>query len=386
MKAFVAAADWNPRKSYHLSSEELRDKKAVVGSQVWQNPHFEIRNVATPDIGDDAVLIRVVTCGICGSDTHTYETDSEGYIIFSGPTRLPCTLGHEFSGVVEKMGKNVIDLEEGDWVAVESVMWCGRCQSCRSGNPNQCKNVELMGLTTDGAFAEFAAVDARYCWKINDLKDLYSEKDVFDLGALIEPVGCSYNGIFIAGGGFSPGAVVAVYGAGPIGLGAVALSRIAGASLIIVFDVADTRLKLAKQMGADHTFNVNRMDGYGPAQRVMELSRGWGADVQVEAAGAAPHTIPEMEKSLASQGKIVYLGRAATSTPMYLDILVSGANKIIGARGHAGYGIFPSIIRLLVSGKLDIRDMITARYNFDRVLEALDSSTKRVDGKILVQI
>lgn len=386
MKAFVAAADWNPRKSYHLSSEELRNKKAIVGSQVWQNPRFEIRNVATPDVGDDAVLIRVVTCGICGSDTHTYETDSEGYIIFSGPTRLPCTLGHEFSGVIEKKGKHVIGLEKGDWVAVESLMWCGRCQSCRSGNPNQCKNVELMGLTSDGAFAEFAVVDARYCWKINDLKDRYAERDVFDLGALIEPIGCSYNGIFIAGGGFSPGAVVVVYGAGAIGLGAVALSRLAGASLIIVFDVVDERLSLAKQMGADHTFNVTRIEGPGPAQRVMELSRGWGADIQVEAAGAAPHTVPEMEKSLASQGKIIYLGRAATSATMYLDVLVSGANKIIGARGHAGYGIFPSIIRLFASGKLDLRSMITARYAFQDIQSALAASVKRIDGKILVKL
>jgi threonine dehydrogenase-like Zn-dependent dehydrogenase len=386
MKAFVAEADWNPRTSYHLSSEELRDKKADVGSQVWQNPRFEIRSVATPAVGDDAVLIRVATCGICGSDTHTYETDSEGYIIFSGPTKLPCTLGHEFSGVVEKLGKKVTGLRKGDWVAVESIMWCGKCQSCRSGNPNQCKNVELMGLTADGAFAEYVVVDARYCWRINDLKDRYAEHDVFALGALIEPVGCSYNGIFIAGGGFNPGAIAVVYGVGPIGLGAIALSRIAGASMIIAFDVADERLNLAAKMGADFSFNIKKMNGFSPAEKVMELTRGWGADIQIEAAGAAPHTIPEMERSLSSQGKIIYLGRAATSTPMYLDMLVSGANRIIGARGHAGYGIFPSIIRLLAAGKLDLRNMITAQYAFPEVLAALASSVERTDGKILVTL
>jgi threonine dehydrogenase-like Zn-dependent dehydrogenase len=118
----------------------------------------------------------------------------------------------------------------------------------------------------------------------------------------------------------------------------------------------------------------------------MKLTRGWGAEVQVEAAGAAPQTIPEMERSLSTQGKIIYLGRAATSTPMHLDVLVSGANKIIGARGHAGYGIFPFIIRMLASDRLDLRGMITARYPFEKILDALELSTKRTDGKILIHL
>jgi scyllo-inosose 3-dehydrogenase len=386
MKALVADADWRPRRNYSLSEDEKKRKRAIVGSQVWQNPRFEIKNVPTPNIADDEVLIRVVSCGICGSDTHTYETDSEGYIIFSGPAKLPCVLGHEFSGIVEKTGSRVVGLKKGDWVAVESVMWCGMCQSCRSGVPNQCRHVELMGLSSDGAFAEHAVVSERYCWKINDLRDRYEERDVFDLGALIEPVGCSYNGMFIAGGGFNPGATVVVYGAGPIGLGAVAMARVAGASLIIAFDVADERLNIAKGMGADYAFNIKDMNGSSPADKVMELTRGWGADIQVEAAGAAPQTIPQMERSLSSQGKIIYLGRAATSTPMYLDVLVSGANKIIGARGHAGYGIFPYIIRLLASGKLDLRGMITARYPFEKVMDAIKSSSNRTDGKILIEM
>ena len=386
MKAFVAEADWNPRKNYALSEEERKRKRAIVGSQVWQNPRFEVKNVPTPAVKDDEVLIRVVSCGICGSDTHTYETDSDGYIIFSGPTKLPCVLGHEFSGVVEKTGSNVTGLIQGDWVAVESVMWCGKCQSCRSGAFNQCAHVELMGLSSDGAFAEHAVVNERYCWKINELRDRYEEKDVFDLGALIEPVGCSYNGMFIAGGGFNPGATVAVYGAGPIGLGAVTLARAAGASLVIAFDVEDERLAIAKQMGADFTFNVKHMADGGPSGKVLELTRGWGADVQVEAAGAAPYTIPEMERSLSAQGKIIYLGRAATRTSMYLDVLVSGANQIIGARGHAGYGIFPSIIRMIASGKIDLLKMITAKYPFEKVSDALTASVSRTDGKIMVAL
>ncbi len=298
-------------------------------------------------------------------------------------TKLPCILGHEFSGVIEKIGRKVTTLKLGDKVAVESIMWCGICQPCRSGALNQCKNIELMGLSTEGAFAEYVAVNEKYCWKINDLENVYTDDEVFEIGALIEPVGCVYNGIFIAGGGFKPGAIVVVYGAGPIGLGAIALAKIAGASKIIVFDRIEERLNIAKSMGADFVFNVERLN---PSKKVMELTDGWGADVQVEAAGAAPITIPEMEKSMSVNGKIIYLGRAATTTPMYLDVLVSGANKIIGSRGHSGYGIFPSIIKLISSGKLNLKKMITARHPFEKVLDAIKASTKRTDGKILIKM
>jgi threonine dehydrogenase-like Zn-dependent dehydrogenase len=304
----------------------------------------------------------------------------------SGLTRLPCILGHEFSGIIKKTGKKVVGFKTGDMAAVESIMWCGICTPCRSGNTNQCRNLELLGLTGNGALTEYIAVKEKYCWNINQLQKVYSEKDVFEIGSLIEPIGCAYNGIFIAGGGFHPGATVVVYGAGPIGLGAVAMSRAAGASTIIAFDRINERLAIAKEMGADYIFNIGKTGIQKPAEIVMEITQGWGADIQIEAAGAAPATIPEMERSLSPNGKIIYLGRAATSTPMYLDVLVSGANKIIGARGHSGYGIFPSIIKLLASQKLDLRKMITARYPFNAVLDAFRASTSRKDGKILIKM
>ncbi len=386
MKALVVNGEWSPKDGYNLSEKERKENRALMGSYVWRNPRFEIREVKVPDIEDGEVLIRVKACGICGSDSHVYETDDDGYIIFSGLTKLPCILGHEFSGIVEKVGSKVAGLKKGDKVAVESVMWCGLCDACRSGNPNQCEKIELLGLSCDGALAEYVSVNERYCWKINDLMGHYPEEEVFDIGALIEPVGCAYNGLFIVGGGFKPGSTVVVYGVGPIGLGAVALARAAGASMVIAFDIVDERLKIAQDMGADYVFNVNNLDGCKPGDKVLELTRGVGADIQVEAAGAAPHTIPEMERTLSSQGKIIYLGRAVTSTPMCLDILVSGANKVIGVRGHAGYGIFPLIIRLLAMKRLNIDRMITKRYSFKSVIDALETSSKRTDGKILIRL
>jgi scyllo-inosose 3-dehydrogenase len=384
MKALVAEGEWQPRPGYSVSLSEIQRQRALSGSQVWRKPRFVFQDLPIPRIKDDEVLIRVKAVGICGSDTHVYETDKDGYIIFSGMVKLPCVLGHEFSGVVEKTGELVRELQPGDLVAMESIQWCGSCTPCRSGSPNQCQNIELLGLTTQGALAEFAAVKANYCWKLNGVRDRYPEAEIFEIGALIEPIGCAYNGMYINGGGLRPGETVAVYGAGPIGLAAVALARLSGASTIIAFDRLEGRLELAKTLGADFVFNVGQSSSIPASQRVLELTGGVGADMQIEAAGDATSTIPEMERSTASNGRIIYLGRAERSTPMSLDGLVSGAQKIVGSRGHSGYGIFPNIIRLIASGRLDPRPMITARFPFSEAQAALGRSSARIDGKIIV--
>ncbi len=385
MKVLIAEGEWQPRPGYRVLPQEIEKQRALSGNQVWRNPRFAFTERPSPEIAGDEVLLRVQAVGICGSDTHVYETDPEGYIIYSGPVKLPCVLGHEFSGVVEKTGKYVHELEPGDLVAMESIQWCGYCNPCRSGALNQCQNIELLGLSTDGALAEFAMVKAKYCWKLNGLRERYAEADILEIGALIEPIGCAYNGMFISGGGLRPGDTVAVHGTGPIGLAAVALARLSGASRIIAFDRLEGRLELAKILGADFVFPIKpEGNPISASQRVLELTGGVGADLQIEAAGDAPATIPEMERSTAPNGRIVYLGRAERSTPMSLDSLVSGAQKIIGARGHSGYGIFPNIIRLIATGRLDPRPMITARFPFSEALAALARSSERIDGKILV--
>jgi len=253
---------------------------------------------------------------------------------------------------------------------------------------NQCQNIELLGLSTNGAFAEYAAIKEKYCWKLNSLQARYSSADIFEIGALIEPIGCAYNGIFISAGGFKPGETLAVYGLGPIGLAAIALGRLAGASKIIAFDKLTRRLELAQQMGADFVFDVVRLaaENSRAGEKVLELTDGEGADIQVEAAGDAQYTIPEMEQAMAPNGRIIYLGRAERSTPMVLDALVSGANKIVGARGHAGYGIFPNIIRMMASGRFNPQPMVTSTYPFADILEAFARAQQRIDGKILVKM
>ena len=388
MKSFVVNAQWDPRPDYEVAPEEKKRKRAISGNQVWKNPFFAIQEKPIPEISDHEILVKVKKCGICGSDSHLYETDADGYIIFSGPVSLPCTIGHEYAGVIEKVGKKVQSFLPGDPVAAESVIWCGQCTPCRSGALNQCIHAELAGITVNGALAKYVAVNERQLWKIDTLSKIYNDEALFDVGALIEPVGCAYNGMFISGGGFLPGATVVIYGAGPIGLGATALARIAGASKVIVFDPIKERLEIAKKMGASHIYAIQELQAANiqPREIVLDKTGGQGADIQVEAAGAAAETIPEMESSMAVNGTLVYLGRAGRAASLTLDTLVTGANKIVGARGHAGYGIYPNIIRLLSSGRLRVSNMITTRFPFSKSLTGLKQSTSRQDGKIIINM
>ncbi len=388
MQALVLRGDWDPKDGYVVSRQEQESGKATCASAVWRNPKITLEHQPVPRIADDEVLLKVKACGVCGSDTHCFETDPDGYVIFSGPVKLPVIMGHEYSGEVVEVGRAVTTLKVGDPVAPEGMLWCGVCRPCRTGHPNQCRHLEMVGFSSPGAFAEYIAVKEKYCWKLDDLRQVCnSDQEMYEIGALIEPIGCSYNGMFVSAGGFLPGAHVAVFGAGPIGLGAVLMARAAGAARIVVFDVVDQRCNLAVEMGADAAYNPIALarEGTSPHEIVMDITDGHGADMLVEAAGAAPHTVPEIEQSYAPNGKMVYLGRAATAVEAQLDVLVSNANSIAGARGHAGYGIFPNIIRMLATGRIPAAKMITARYPFAQVLDALERSTTRTDGKIMVR-
>jgi threonine dehydrogenase-like Zn-dependent dehydrogenase len=383
MKALILDAQWDPRPDYPLTDWERVTGKALTGSSVWRYPKLEVREVPEPAIRPDQVLIKVKACGVCGSDIHFYETDEEGYILYPGLTRFPITTGHEFSGEIVEVGSEVKDLRVGDMVTAEEMIWCGHCLPCRSGFFNHCANLEELGFTIPGAFAEYVAVGAKYCWKLNPLRDHYGDKEMaYEAGALVEPCGVAYNAIFVRSGGFRPGAYVTVYGAGPIGLAVIAECRAAGAAKIIVFEVSPSRLELAKKVGADYAFNPQEVI---PHQVVMELTGGQGADLHVEATGKAHLTVPEMEKSLAINGKICQIGRGATRVPMYLETLQVRRGQIFGSQGHSGDGIFPSVIRMMAAGLIDMTQIITARYPLDRVVDAIVQSRGRTHGKILVK-
>ena len=383
MKGLVLSAKWEPREGYELSEFEKTTGKAIAGNAIWRHPELKVQEVEKPTIEPDQVLIQIKACGVCGSDMHFYETDDQDYILYPGLTKFPTILGHEFSGQVVEVGSEVEDLEVGDMVTAEEMIWCGHCFPCRNGFPNHCTNLEEIGFTIPGAFAEYIAIGAKYCWKLNALMDRYGDEDkVYEAGALVEPSSVAYNTVFERAGGFHPGAYVAVYGLGPIGLAVVAECKASGAAKVIGFELSANRLELAKKVGADYVFDSREVT---PHEVVMDLTEGQGADLSVEAAGAPEVTVPEMEKSLAINGKIAQVGRAATRVPMYLETLQVRRGQVFGSQGHSGHAIFPSVIRLMASGLIDMTQIITARYDLDGAVDAIAKSVTREDGKIMVK-
>jgi threonine dehydrogenase-like Zn-dependent dehydrogenase len=383
MRGLVLDAVWEPKPDYAVSEWEKETGKAITGNSIWRHPKLEVREWPDPKPGPQDVLLEVQACGVCGSDMHFYETDEDDYILYPGLTKFPTILGHEFSGKVVEVGKDVELLEVGDMVTVEEMIWCGRCIPCRNGYPNHCTNLEELGFTIPGAFANYIAVDEKFCWKIDAIAERFgSEEKGYEVGALTEPTTVAYNAMFERAGGFRPGHYVSVFGAGPIGLAAIGLAKAAGAGIIAAFEISPQRLELAKQVGADYVYDPREV---AAGDVLMELSKGAGFDYHVEAAGAPHLIVPEMEKALAINGKIVQIGRAAQRVPMYLEALQVRRSQVFGAQGHSGHETFPNVIRLIAAGRLDLSPIITARYGLEKAVEAIAKSTKRADGKIIVK-
>ena len=383
MKALILEAEWSPKKGYKLSAFEKETGKAEVGNSIYKNPKLSIKDIPMPRPKPDELLIKIKACGVCGSDMHFYETDEENYIMYPGLTKFPCALGHEFSGEVVGVGKAVEGFKKGDMVTAEEMIWCGHCTPCRNGYPNQCQNLEEIGFTIHGAFAEYIAIGAKFCWKLNALKGAYKTKDeIYEAGATVEPTCVAYNGIFERAGGFRPGAYVVVFGSGPIGASAVALCKAAGAARVICFEVSAGRRAIAKKMGAHAVYNPLKVV---PHEAILKETGGEGANFYVEAAGAPVHTLAEAEKAMAIDCRIVQIGRAAQRVPMYLDVFQVRHAQIFGAQGHSGNATFPNVIRLMASGAIDTRKMITARFKLKDTVKAIEQSTSRKDGKIMIK-
>ncbi len=139
MKAVVLSADWDPRPDFRTGSRDVEGKLTYLGSRVWRHPRLSLEEVPVPEVADDEVLIEVRACGICGSDVHMPQPDEDGYMLYPGLTAMPVVLGHEFSGVVVKAGRNAFDKNTGrpyrggEAVCAEEMFWCANCRPCADG-------------------------------------------------------------------------------------------------------------------------------------------------------------------------------------------------------------------------------------------------------------
>lgn len=387
MHAALLEARWEPRSSYKLSEDEIATHRTYFGAQTWRDPRLVLRDVRKPEIRSKDVLLRVRATGICGSDVHMVEKDGDGYMLYPGLTKLPVIPGHEVSGEIVEVGADVRTLKIGDLVTCEEMWWCGECDACRTDNLNQCHNLEEMGFTANGGFAEFLAVNHKYCWKANDLVEVYGSDDLFEAAATTEPSAVAYNAIFNRAGGFKPGAYVVIWGAGPIGLASLALCKAAGSGRLTVFETSPNRRSMAMAMGADDVFDPIELSkrGVEPFERILDVSGGLGADFMVEAAGAPTSTLPQMNKALAIGAKIAWIGRANVESSIFVELFQTHASQLFGSQGHSGYGTFRNVLRLMAAGRIDMRKMITSRITIDEIPAYIERLIKKEEVKVMVK-
>lgn len=388
MRAFYVDAEWAPKPGYKLSRREAETKRSARGNSIWKHIHGSVVDRPEPEIQDNQVLLKVGAAGICGTDAHLLQMDDDGYTKYDGHSKYPIITGHEFSGEVAAVGKAVKRLKVGDLVGIESMHWCGECDACRMGMFNQCQMLEEPGLTYDGGFAEYAAVHEKYCYLLNDIVNYYDgdKTAAFELGAMIEPVGVAYNGLFVRGGGLRPGGHAVVFGMGPIGLAAAALLKTSGAAKLICFETTEERQELARNMGADYVYNPITLaqEGIDAGEMLMDLTNGRGISLFAECAGATNATYPVMAGSLAIGGKTVQIGHTIGKTSIDLYPYQFNAGMISGSNGQSGQGIYTDVIALMASGRIDMRKMVTSRVPLEQIDEGIALAGNRVAGKVLV--
>ena len=375
MKAVILDAKWEPKKDFKLGKKDIERKLTYLGSQVWRDPKLKVVEKDVPRIGPTEILVKTMVCGICGSDVHMAQADDEGYIFYPGLTAFPSTLGHEFSGIVVKSGEKAINkrtmkrFEPGEPVTAEEMFWCGFCKPCADGYPNHCENLQELGFTVDGAFAEYVKVDARYVWSLKELKDQYSEKDLFLAGSLVEPTSVAYNAVIERAGGIRPGDNVAILGGAPIGLAAAAILKKAGAAKVILSEPSKARAEKGKKMGIDLIIDPTKEDF---AEKLLDATGGMGANLYLEATGLPDRVFPDIEKAIwegrSLNSTVVIVARSPRKIPVTGEVFQVRRASIVGSQGHSGHGTFPRVISSMASG-MNVLPLITKKMKLDEVPE-----------------
>lgn len=384
MQALVLDGEWAPREGYELSRDERKSRRAEESNSVWRDPELSLEHRDRPEPASNEVLVRVRYAGVCGSDVAMTETDEEGYVHYPAYTALPNVLGHEFSGEVVETGADARLFEAGDLVTAEVTDYCGRCEMCRRGFRGHCEHFEQLGLTVPGAFAEYVAVPEKLLWDVSPLRDQYdSTDDLLRAAATVEPSTITYNGLFGRAEGIRPGDYYAFHGAGPIGLTGMNVARAAGAGAVIAFEPSDPRREVARELGFEHVYDPTERP---PAEVIHAATDGAGVDVHVETAGAVGQTYPVIESTLAETANVVHISNAVAPAPVETRKYQATSAQIYGSEGHTGDRIYPLVIRLMAAGHLDNLGIVTATFDLDDAETAVEQATRRVDGKVLIEV
>ncbi len=325
-----------------------------------------IEEVEKPTIGLGEVLVKIKATGICGTDVETYRGKYK--------VKFPLVMGHETAGEIVKLSEGVKRVQVGDRVIINPIFYCGRCHFCLMGKRNLCLYGGLLGRDLgNGAYAEYVALPEHMVFK-------FPENVSYEEAAAIVLLVTVFHGqkrIKIM-----PGDSVAILGQGAAGLLHTKLAKLSGADPVMVTSRSDWKLDLAQKYGADITINAKRED---PIKTILKNTNGWGADIVIEAAGV-PDTMRQSVKAVRPGGTILQFGTVSEPIdnfnpfPLYFKEIV-----IVGSRAMTGEEFEPSI-KLVASGAIDVKPLITHEFPLEKVKEGIELLNKSPGNALRVII
>ncbi len=337
--------------------------KALVKAKAERGIWME--DIETPQIGHNDVLIKINRTAICGTDIHIFQWDDWA----KNTIPIPLAVGHEFGGEIVDLGAEVRGLEVGDRVSAEGHITCGVCRNCRAGRRHLCMSTEGVGVSRAGAFAEYLSVPAFNVFK---LPDTISD----DMAAVLDPLG---NATHTALSFDLVGEDVLITGAGPIGIMAVAIARYAGARHIVITDINDYRLDLARKMGATRALNV-QTESLDDAMSDLGMEEGF--DVGMEMSGN-PQAFRDMLRTMHHGGKVAILGIPPSETSIDWHEVIFKGLELKGVYGREMFETWYKMSSMLQSG-LNIDAIITHHFDIDEFQPAFELMESGQSGKVIL--
>jgi threonine 3-dehydrogenase len=333
--------------------------KAKAERGIW------MQDIDEPEVGHNDVLIKINRTAICGTDIHIFKWDDWAQATIP----VPLAVGHEFCGEIVQMGIEVRGFSVGDRVSAEGHITCGVCRNCRAGRRHLCMNTVGVGVNRPGAFAEYLSVPAFNAFKLPDaIGD--------DMASILDPLG---NATHTALSFDLVGEDVLITGAGPIGIMAVAIAKYAGARHVVITDINDYRLDLARKMGATATVNVTTdlLD-----KTMLDLGMEEGFDVGMEMSGN-PQAFRDMLRTMHHGGKVALLGIPPGETAIDWNQVIFKGLELKGIYGREMFETWYKMSSMLQSG-LNIEPVITHHFPIDEYLPAFELMESGQTGKVIL--
>jgi threonine 3-dehydrogenase len=339
--------------------------KALVKREAKPGLSLEEVELEISRLGINDVLIRVDRTGICGTDLHIYKWDAWAQKTIP----VPMVIGHEFVGEIIEVGSNVSDFKPGDIVSAEGHVVCGRCRNCLAGRRHLCKDTKGIGVNRPGAFAEYIVVPMTNVWRHHHDVDL-------DVASIFDPFG---NAVHTALTFDVLGEDVLITGAGPIGIMAAAVVKHAGARFVVITDVNEYRLELARKLGVTKAVNISNQT-LRDVQKKLGMSEGF--DVGLEMSGN-PSAFRDMIDNMCHGGKIAMLGIPLGEMPIDWNKVVFNMLTIKGIYGREMYETWYKMTVMLQSG-LDIKPVITHRFHYTEFEKGFATAMSGQSGKVIL--